>query len=232
MKQRRNIMATLVNAHHCVPLVPIFKNLTPAQSQQIEAIVRHRHVPAQQILYQAGDAVDALTIVAKGQVKVVRLAENGKEHLLYLLQSGDINGEAALFNQLEHHSTATTLTPTTVCTIARVDFQQLLTRNPQIAVNVMNALGSRLLSLEAQATKTNTESVAERLADYLVETSASLQANPFTLPLKNKDLATLLGTTPETISRYLKRWESHHLVKKLPGHQLQILDAAGLTLIE
>lgn len=225
-------MTTLVDAHHCVPLVPIFKNLSADQSQQIEAIVHHHHVAAQQNLYHAGDSVDALTIIAKGQVKVVRPAENGKEHLLYLLQSGDINGEAALFNQLEHHSTATALTPTTVCTIARTDFQRLLTQNPQIAVNVMNTLGNRLLTLEAQATKTNTASVAERLADYLIETSAGLQANPFTLPLKNKDLATLLGTTPETISRYFKRWENRHLIKKLPGHQLPILDTTGLTLIE
>lgn len=223
-------MTTLVDAHHCVPLVPIFKNLSADQSQQIEAIVHH--VAAQQNLYHAGDSVDALTIIAKGQVKVVRPAENGKEHLLYLLQSGDINGEAALFNQLEHHSTATALAPTTVCTIARTDFQRLLTQNPQIAVNVMNTLGNRLLTLEAQATKTNTASVAERLADYLIETSAGLQANPFTLPLKNKDLATLLGTTPETISRYFKRWENRHLIKKLRGHQLQILDTTGLTLIE
>lgn len=221
-------MQSTVNRHHCVPLVPIFKNLSKEQTAAVENIVVHRHFGANVPLYQEGDEINSLSIIANGQIKVFRTADNGKEQLLYLLQAGDINGEAALFNQSEHNSTAVTLTPTTVCTINRTDFQNLLTSFPQISMNVMNTLGSRLLELERQTTKSNTESVASRLADYLVETTSALKQNPVQLPLKNKDLATLLGTTPETISRYLKRWDNDRLITKLDQHRIQINDVDGL----
>ncbi|TLQ05646.1 Crp/Fnr family transcriptional regulator [Pediococcus stilesii] len=219
-----------VDSHHCVPLVPIFQNLTDEQSAAVEGIVHHRLLNADTPLYSEGDEINALSIIANGQIKVFRTAENGKEQLLYLLQAGDINGEAALFNQLEHNSSAVTLTPTTVCSINRSDFQKLLTKFPQISVNVMNTLGSRLIALERQTTKSNTESVASRLADYLVETSSALHQNPVQLPLKNKDLATLLGTTPETISRYLKRWETSQLISKMGQRRIQINDIDELLL--
>lgn len=94
----------------------------------------------------------------------------------------------------------------------------------------MNTLGSRLLELERQTTKSNTESVASRLADYLVETASALNQNPVRLPLKNKDLATLLGTTPETISRYFKQWHEQHLITKLERHQIKLNDVDNLLL--
>lgn len=223
-------MTKQLHQHHCVPLVPIFKNLNIEQTAVVESIVHHQQLPANSVLYQEGNRIDALSIIANGQIKVFRTAENGKEQLLYLLQAGDINGEAALFNQTEHNSTAITLTPTTVCTINRADFQNLLTRYPQVGMNVMNTLGSRLLELERQTTKSNTESVASRLADYLVETVSALNQNPVRLPLKNKDLATLLGTTPETISRYFKQWHEQHLITKLERHQIRLNDVDNLLL--
>jgi CRP-like cAMP-binding protein len=219
-----------LSQHHCVSLVPIFKNLTSEQTEAVESIVNHRQLPANTVLYRAGDRIDALTIIANGQTKVFRTAENGKEQILYLLQAGDINGEAALFNQSEHNSTAITLTPTTICSINRTDFQNLLTSYPQIGINVMNTLGNRLLELERQTTKSNTESVASRFANYLVETVSALKQNPVRLPLKNKDLATLLGTSPETISRYLSQWDEQQLISKLGHHQIKINDIDKLLL--
>lgn len=218
--------------HECVQLVPIFSELAADQLDTIEKIVRHHHYQAGETLFSAADALDQLMIVANGQVKVYQLAANGREQLLYLLQTGDIDGEAALFENQQRTSFAEALVPTDVCSIRREDFQALMQQYPSISIKVLNVFGKRLTQLERQTTSTATESVEARLANYLTETAAALKTNTFKLPIKKKDLATFLGTTPETISRKLTLFEQQGLITQQAGKVIKINDADQLLLTE
>jgi cAMP-binding proteins - catabolite gene activator and regulatory subunit of cAMP-dependent protein kinases len=97
---------------------------------------------------------------------------------------------------------------------------------------MVNAFGKRIVKLEQQNTEVTTYSVESRLANYLLETSAGLKSEAFTLPLKKKDIATYLGTTPETISRKLSTLEKQGLITKLSSSKIKILDANGLALVD
>jgi len=218
--------------HECVQLVPIFQELATGQLDTIESIVQHHHYQPGETIFNAADSLDTLLIVAGGQVKVYQLAANGREQLLYLLQTGDIDGEAALFENKQRTSYAEALVPTDICSIRRDDFQHLMQTYPSISINVLNVFGKRLTQLEKQTTSTATESVEARLANYLTETAASLDVSAFKLPLKKKDLATFLGTTPETISRKLTSFEKQGLITQKPGKVIQINDADQLLLVE
>ncbi|WP_268913633.1 Crp/Fnr family transcriptional regulator [Lentilactobacillus sp. SPB1-3] len=213
-----------ISKHHCVSLVPIFKNLDENQAQSIEAIVNHRRYEAGEFLYQQGKPINELSIIASGQAKVIQTTSDGKEQLLYLLQAGDINGEAALISKLTHTSAAKVLMPTTVCSINRDEFQKILLTMPQLSVNVLDVLGTRLSNLEENTTSTNTEHVDVRLASYLEDTAASIGENPFTLPITQADLASLLGTTPETISRIFAKWEKQSFIERKSRRKLKIID--------
>lgn len=218
--------------HECVQLVPIFKELADEQLDTIETIVQHHHFPAGSTIFSADDPLDSLMILANGQVKVYQLAANGREQLLYLLQTGDIDGEAALFENQRRTSFGEALVPTYICSIRRADFQALMQQYPSISINVLNVFGRRLTQLERQTTSTATESVEARLANYLTETAAALKTDAFKLPLKKKDLATFLGTTPESISRKLALFERQGLITQKAGKIIQINDADQLLLTE
>lgn len=218
--------------HECVQLVPIFKELADEQLDTIETIVQHHHFPAGSTIFSADDPLDSLMILANGQVKVYQLAANGREQLLYLLQTGDIDGEAALFENQRRTSFGEALVPTDVCSIRRTDFQALIQQYPSISINVLNVFGRRLTQLERQTTSTATESVEARLVNYLTETAAALKTDAFKLPLKKKDLATFLGTTPESISRKLALFERQGLITQKTGKIIQINDADKLLLTE
>ncbi|WP_421017239.1 Crp/Fnr family transcriptional regulator [Furfurilactobacillus cerevisiae] len=220
-----------LGTHDCIQLVPIFNQLTTVELQQVSAIV-HEHVYEKgTTLFNAGDEANQLTIIAAGQAKVYQLATNGREQLLYLLQSGDFDGEAALFNPVTRTSYAEALVPTQVCSIQRSDFQALLAEAPQLALGILNEFGKRISQLEGKATSVTTSSIGGRLADYLVETAASFPAQTmFTLPLQKKEIAVYLGTTPETISRKLNEFQIAGWLKKGHGNQIAILDADQLAL--
>lgn len=73
------------------------------------------------------------------------------------------------------------------------------------------------------------ENVETRLATYLQ--TLSLQISPsshLTLPMKMKDLASYLGTTPETLSRKLHNLEDKEIISR-KGRKLRILSPSGLN---
>ena len=228
-------MAKLAHDHtaeDCVELVSIFDNLSKDDKNTIATLVTHHHYKTGEYLFSAGDEADSLIIVAHGQAKVFQMAASGKEQMLRILQTGDFDGEAALFTNSDHNSFAQALMKTDVCQISRGDFQRLMQQTPEMAVNMVNALGKRIAQLEQQTTEVTTASVESRLANYLLETSAGLDQEVFKLPLKKKDIATYLGTTPETISRKLTSLTKQGMIEKISNNEFKILDADRLMMID
>ncbi|APX71711.1 Crp/Fnr family transcriptional regulator [Companilactobacillus allii] len=228
-------MAHLAHNHtaeDCVELVTIFQSLSKEDTKTVASLVSDKHYQSGEYIYQAGNSADALTIVAHGQAKVFQIATNGKEQMLRILQTGDFDGEAALFSNKDRTSFAQALMDTDVCQIKRSDFQKLMKTSPELAVNMVNAFGQRIVQLEQQTTEAATSSIESRLASYLLETSAGLKKEQFELPLKKKDIATYLGTTPETISRKLSSLAKDELIEKKSNTLIKILDADGLAMVE
>lgn len=217
-------------AEECVRLVPIFTGMDDSAVRQIAGLVRDHQYGSGEFLFSAGERAEQLFIISQGQVKVSSDSANGREQMLRLLTPGDFDGEAVLFSRGDYSTTALALTPVQACTIARADFQNLLNSQPALALNVLNALGKRVVKLEAQAAAVTTSSVGERIANYLVETAATLGSNDFVLPLRKKDLAAYLGTSPETVSRRLRTFEDGGYIIQNGRNRIQLLDGDGLLL--
>lgn len=223
-------------AHHdavaCVQLVPIFQKLDSASTLAIADLVQERTFKKGDYLFMAGDDAQSLIIVAQGQVKVTQTTASGREQLIRVLSTGDFDGEAVLFTGNGRETSAQAMVDTQACMISRTAFQQLLQASQSVALNMLNALGTRVAALESQAAATLTTSVGERLANYLVDTSSELGETTFKLPLAKKDLAAYLGTSPETISRKLTQFSNQHLISQSGRGTVEILDTDGLMLIE
>lgn len=220
----------LQQALECVNLVPMFHSLPEDQKTEVAKLVVQHHYPKGTIIYLAGDKVGHFMILEAGQVKISQVAANGKEQLLKVLQPGDFDGEAALFNGDQRNVTATALVDSNVCQIEQGAFQKLLQKSPQLSVSLLATMSQQINNLQAEKTLSSTADMAGKLAKYLVETAAALDENPFKLPLKKKDIATYLGTTPETISRTFKQLTSKGLIEAR-GSQVKIIDEDGLDML-
>lgn len=220
----------LQQALECVNLVPMFHSLPEDQKTEVAKLVVQHHYPKGTIIYLAGDKVGHFMILEAGQVKISQVAANGKEQLLKVLQPGDFDGEAALFNGDQRNVTATALVDSNVCQIEQGAFQKLLQKSPQLSVSLLATMSQQINSLQEEKTLSSTADMAGKLSKYLVETGAALDENPFKLPLKKKDIATYLGTTPETISRTFKQLTSKGLIEA-KGSQVKIIDEDGLDML-
>lgn len=215
---------------NCVSMVPIFNHLEVQQMAEILEITHSVSFKKREVLYQAGDQSDSLYIVNKGKVKNYRLTDSGKEQLVRILNPGDFTGEYALFNDSIHESYAEAILDTSVCMIKRSDLQTLLTKYPSISMNILKAFSNRLEQSEKQTTLFATEKIETRIALFLTQCLEEA-SNEVTLPMSKRDLASYLGTTPETLSRRLTQLEQRGLIKRKSNKIIEILNLDELLLV-
>ncbi|MEK5036772.1 Crp/Fnr family transcriptional regulator [Sporosarcina sp. FSL K6-3457] len=214
----------------CISIVPIFNHLDPPEMQEV---VKESHSISRDkghTIYQAGDKSDGLYIVHKGRVKIYRLSDNGKEQLVRILEPGDFTGELSLFNASVHDAYAEALEPVELCVMGRDNFQQFLLKYPAIALKVLTEFSTRLAKTEKQAASIAMESTETRVAIYLADLVEEQKRSDVILPMSRKDLASHLGTTPETVSRKLTDFENAGWIKQNGQREIAILDLDALLL--
>lgn len=233
MKTNNNCSHKNDGGRACVTLVPIFNHLTPEQMDEIMEVVRTTSYKKGELIYRAGEASDALYIVNRGQVKMYRLAESGKEQLVRFLHPGDFTGELALFKQSVHEAYAEAAIDSEICQIRSDDLQDLLLQYPTISLKVLTEFSRRLETSEKQTASLATEKVERRIALFLMDCVSEEKGNEarIELPMSRKDLASYLGTTPETVSRKLTEFEEAGLIKQQGQRQVQLLDIDGLAFV-
>lgn len=216
----------MTEEHLCVSLVPLFNHLDVEDQQKVNALTRHRVVAkGEQVFSPEGEA--QLVIVARGTLKVYQLSASGKEQLLRIVEPGGYEGENQLFGAANTASFGEALVPSEVCVLRQADFTKLLEDYPKIALKLLKINAEKSLRTEQQAQFLSMEKVEERLAAYLLDLSLVADREEITLPMKMKELAAFLGTTPETLSRKFKLLEAQHLILR-DKKRITILDQDGL----
>ena len=215
----------------CISIVPIFNHLNASEMQEIVKQTKSVSHRRGHTIYRASEPSDGLYIVHKGRVKIYRLSDNGKEQLVRILEPGDFTGELSLFTASIHDAYAEALEPVELCIMGRENFQQFLLKYPAIALKVLSEFSTRLAKTEQQAARIAMESTETRVAMYLADQVEEQQHGNITLPMSRKDLASHLGTTPETVSRKLTDFENAGWIKQRGQRDIVIIDLDALLLI-
>ena len=195
------------NAIHnsCVARVPIFADLSPEEQDEVAAFARPLHVSRGETVYMAGSDLHRLLVVHRGRIAMRHLTADGREQVVRVLEEGDVVGEAAFVTgeQPDHEAVATA--DSELCTLDHADLVELVRRHPRIAVRMLQSVTERLVRAERMLAAFATTEVETRLAAWLLEQPSVDDAGSRTLvlPLAKKDIASFLGTTPETLSRRL-----------------------------
>lgn len=220
-------METHAHSTHvgCVSLVPIFNHLDNDSMSKIATKANHKDLKRGEYLYQAMDEDDSIYIVHRGQVRIFHLSENGKEQLIRVLNPGDFTGEWTIFSTDEYHEHFAEATKnTSICAIRREDLQELIGEHPAISMKILEAMSERLHQSEKQTASVAIEQVTSRIIYYLEDLAGPDAKDEVTveLPMARKDVASYLGTTPETLSRKFKELEEKGLLNQLPKGKIHI----------
>jgi CRP-like cAMP-binding protein len=215
----------------CISLVPIFNHLDAAEMAEIVKETRSVTHERGHTIYRAGDKSDGLYIVHRGRVKIYRLSDAGKEQLVRILGPGDFTGELSLFNESVHDAYADAMEHVELCVMGREKFQKFLLKYPVVSLKMLTEFSSRLAQSETQSAAIAMESTETRIAMYLVNQVEVTSNNRIMLAMSRKDLASYLGTSPETISRRLTEFEEAGWIRQTGQREIEIVDLDALLLI-
>ncbi|MFS9297649.1 Crp/Fnr family transcriptional regulator [Streptococcus oralis] len=212
----------------CFYTVPLFSSLSRDELQGIQSMFHHKKFKKGELIFSPFDE-ETLIIVNRGQFKVYRLTNDGTEQCIRIVGKGNYEGENYLFEENNQDLYGEALVSTEVCVIYKKDFQYLLQSFPHFSWQLLRLNARKAIQTEEQVTLLAFEKIEQRLACYLIHLTGKSN-NPkltFTLPISEKELASYLGTRPETISRKFKIFEEHHYIRKV-RRTIHIIDDQAL----
>lgn len=218
---------------YCAKRVSIFSILQEDQIDEVVSKIVTRNYKKGQIIFFEGDTADKLYIVSQGKVKVFKYTKEGKEQILYILSSGDFIGDLSLLKKGKFDFNAEALEDTSICTLAKEDFDYIVTTNPKITLKILEDVHDRLISLENLVQSLSTKDVEARIAALLLsfiknfgsETEDGILVD---LPLNREEMGNYIGITRETISRKLTSMQDEGIIELIGNKKLLIKDIDSL----
>jgi len=195
--------------------VYLFSALEPADT---DTLTKHNHVrsyPANAILINEGDNTDSLYVILEGEVKAYACDENGKEVILNILHAGDYFGELSLIDDEPRSASIMTLTKTKVMIISKANFKKCLSENSDLAFNMIRALTRQVRNLTDNVKNLALMDVYGRVAHTLMDLAKekNSQGNMEIKPkLTHQDIAQIVGSSREMVSRILKELAIGHYI--------------------
>ncbi len=209
----------------------LFQGLSEAEAQRIASLCSERRYPQGTTIFSEGDPSDSVCILKKGLVKLIFLSPRGMQTILHILKPDEVLGEL-LLAQPQRPFTAVVLKDTEVTVIPRENFLGLLSSSPTIALNFVRVLSKRLMKVERELAEFAHTWSYHRLAKVLLQLSETHGAETsrgirIDLRLTHEDLANLIGSTRETVTTQLNRFERMGILRRQDRHL--ILNKARLT---
>ncbi len=213
--------------------VPIFGGLNESSLERVASIMIEKTYSRKSIVFHEGDHGDSLYIIKVGRIKIAKVAIDGREKTLTILQAGDFFGEMAIFDNLPRSATAEAIdNDVRLFGLNKKDFERLIHENPTIALRIMKDLTSRIRQINQQVEDLAFKDVHGRVSStlfQLLETEEKITGrNLSRLRMTHQDLANMVGSSRETVTRALNRLQTEGIIA-ISHQQIEIIDREYLS---
>jgi CRP/FNR family transcriptional regulator len=208
--------------------IPLFRGLPAKQLEKLADIVVDQTFKKGRMIFSEGDDGNGFYVVITGRVKIFKLSSEGKEQILHLIGPGEPFGEVPVFAGQSFPANAATITESRIFFFPREAFIRLIKQLPDLAMNMLAILSRRLRKFTLLIEDLSLKEVPGRLSAYLLYLSEIKHGSlDLELDISKTQLASLLGTIPETLSRILGKMTRRGLIQAA-GRRIQLLDPDGL----
>lgn len=207
--------------------IPLFKGLRREQLDEVVNSMADQTFDRGQTVLSEGDAAEGFFVLVHGKVKIFKLSTEGKEQILHFVGPGESFGEVPMFSGGRFPANAETIERSRIFFFPRSAFLDLIGTDPTLAMNMLAELSKRLRQMTRLVEELSLKEVPGRLAAYILYLSIENESNEVGLDITKGQLASLLGTIPETLSRILGKMSAQEVIS-VHGRKLKILDRTSL----
>jgi CRP/FNR family transcriptional regulator len=211
-----------------ISTIPLFNGLPEDQIVAIKKIAVEKKINKGEIIFSEGDEGNGFFVVADGRVKVFKVSTEGKEQILHIFGPGQPFGEVPVFAGQKFPANAQALDRTRVLFFPRSSIVNLISANPSLALNMLAVMSKKLRQFAVQIENLSLKEMPARLASYLIFLADEQNKGDLvTLKISKGQLASTLGTIPETLSRAFAKLSGQNLIN-VDGKKITLLNRRGL----
>jgi CRP-like cAMP-binding protein len=207
-----------------------FKTLPEQVLKDFSSCKSNTHYKRKQIIFYQGQNPYGVYCIGKGKIKESQTTSQGKSYLVRISQPGDLLGQHSFLTREAHSVTAEAMEDSVVCFLDQTIFNQVLQSHPKFSVQLLALLSKELQITVNRSVVLAYSSLPERMAELLlnlnyhfgtVENDGLYLIN---IIITRKELASMLGSTVESVVRELSRLKhrdilcddnKHMVIKKI-----------------
>ncbi|MEH7303480.1 Crp/Fnr family transcriptional regulator [Neobacillus drentensis] len=197
----------------------LFRELNDFELTKITDISIAREWKKQNHVFLQGDPLENVYFIYDGKIKIYKSDINGKEQIVAIAKKGEMFPHVGFFRKGNYPAFAEVLESSTLISIPISKFETVLIENPELCIKVFRVLGEKIVDLQNRLEEQILNNTYEQIVKLLIRLAQKYgkEQEDGTILLKseftNKDLANMIGTTRETISRTLTKMKKDELIE-------------------
>jgi CRP-like cAMP-binding protein len=206
---------------------PLFARLPDSVLAAVADMALLQERGAGAVIQIEGDEPEAMYLVLRGQVKILRASPSGREQVIHIAAPGQYINMVPLLDRGPNPATVQALTDATLLAFPAEPVQALMAREPAFTMALLADLAARQRRLVGLVDDLALHTVQSRLAKLLLTRAEASERGLPVPPMTQADMAAQLGTVREMVSRTLRTFEGLGLIETRQG-TIVVKDRTGL----
>jgi CRP-like cAMP-binding protein len=213
----------------------ILKDLPPEDVELLSAHRTEQVYSKGEIIFREGAYPSGIFYIVEGKVKKYKVDKEGKEHIIYVANSGEILGYHAILSEDRYPDSASTLEKSRIAFIPKEDFLNTIQQSSVLSKRLLKTLSHEFAVLANSLSVFAQKSVRERLALQLIVLREKYKVNfqpgmPVEINISRDDLANIVGTVRESAVRILTEFKEAGILET-KGRKIIVHDVNQLIKI-
>ncbi|MBU9714281.1 Crp/Fnr family transcriptional regulator [Evansella tamaricis] len=187
-----------------------FEGLSNEELSPIIEMSTVKKLKDKEVLFWEGDPRTSIYVLGEGTILISKLTETGEESLINVLGEGEIFPHSGFFDQSPYPGTAKAKKDVVLLSIPIDAFNHLIKTHPELSFRIIQVMNKKIVFLQKKLNEILSLNVEARLKGAIAHLQET-QGN--TIRLTHQELGNIIGSTRETVSRQLKKWEGEQLVE-------------------
>ena len=194
--------------------------------EEVAALVRHHEYEQKDTLFCVGEPIRGIYIIRHGSIKLQREDVDGNERIVNILRAGDFYGGDSMFYDSHSRETAVAIEKTGICFILESDLRSLLSRDPEIALKIIQYYSAQHVKDMNLLEILSTKNIMRRVCRYL-KWQSKIEAQD-RISLSQEEMAAMLGIAPETLNRKLAILKQEGTIRMVGHRGIEIVRPQAL----
>lgn len=197
--------------------VNLYTILCPHKVKRMGAKHEYLTYKRDQFIYMPDDTATHIYMIVSGRVKIGHYLENGDEVLSAILTKGEIFGELAMAGEEKRRDFAQVMEEATICPLTIAELRELMVEDKELSFKILKLIGLRIMKLERKLELLVFKDARTRIIEFLKD-AASWKGTKVGFEtmiqtrLTHKDIASLTGTSRQTVTTILNDLKEKNLV--------------------